>query len=102
MTAVAVAIEHPAVVVDGDFVKVEQVAVPVFSAPAPLPDAGVVLNRIVGCSIDRDPGATFVIGSGDEDIPHAGEIPILIGSAGRIGHIGADEAASGAARATAY
>src|ERR1700719_15623 len=102
MTAVAVAIEHVAFVVDGDFVKIEEITIAVFSAAAPLPDAGVVLNGIVGCGIDRDPGATLVIGRGDKDIPHAGEVPVLVGGADRIGHIGADEAASGAARATAH
>src|ERR1700757_2677492 len=69
MTTVVIAIEHAAFVVDGDLVKIEQVAVSGFSAAAPLPGAGVVLNGIVGGGIGRDPGATFVVGRGDEDIP---------------------------------
>src|SRR5436309_2338212 len=65
-TAVAVAIEHMAFVVDRDLVEVEQVAV--LSAAALLPDAGHALDGIVGRGVDRCPRDTAVVSDGDERI----------------------------------
>src|SRR5258708_4669574 len=90
MAAVAVAIKHAAFVIHRDFVEVEQVAIAVLPTAALLPDAGVVLNWIVRCRIDRDPGPPFVIRSCDVRIPHTCESAELVVAA----HIRADEAAS--------
>src|SRR5439155_972794 len=78
VTAVAVTVKHPTFVIDGDFVKVEKVAIAVLSAPTLLPNTGMILNRIIRCRVDRDPGDSFVVGRGDVGIPHPVEIPILV------------------------
>src|SRR5437870_7950139 len=44
VTTVAVAVEHPAFIVERDFVKIEKVAVAILAAAALLPNAGMVLN----------------------------------------------------------
>src|ERR1051326_2752823 len=75
--------------------------VAVFSATASLPNSGVVLNRVVRRSVDRGPGATLVVGSGDEHVPDTIEIPIFVGSAGRIGDIRPDEPTGSPTRAPA-
>src|SRR5439155_1073703 len=94
-TAVAVSIQDSAFVIDRDFVEVEQVAVLV-AAPL-LPDAGHALDGIVRRGVDRDPGPAPVIGRGDERVPDPRETVRLVVA----GHVGADEAAGGAARAAA-
>src|SRR5256714_3860669 len=66
---VAVSVENTSMVVHGDFVKIEQVAVLVTAAL--LPNAAVTLNRIVWRSVDRYPRLTFVVCGGNEGIPFA-------------------------------
>src|SRR5438067_13779059 len=104
MTAIAVAIEHVAFGVDGDFVKVEQVAVATLAAATLLPNAGMVLNGIVGGGIDRDPGPALVVGRGDIDVPDSLKSPVLVGATGSrtISQISAEEAARGPSRAAAH
>ena len=94
-TAIAVAIEHPAFAVHGDFVKVEKVTV--LMAAALLPDAGHALNGIVRGGVDRRPGHAAVVGGGDERVPFAREAYRLVVAR----DIGAQEANGGAAGATA-
>ena len=94
--AIAVAIEHPAFAVHGDFVKVEKVTV--LMAAALLPDAGHALNGIVRGGVDRRPGHAAVVGGGDERIPFAREAYRLVIAR----DIGAREANGRAAGAAAY
>src|SRR5439155_16901317 len=68
---ITVAEEHTAFVIDRDFIKVEQVAIGL--AAALLPDAGMVLHRIVWGSIDCHPGLTLIVGGRDKSIPLARE-----------------------------
>src|SRR5439155_24146642 len=62
-----------------------------------LPDAGHALDGIVRRGVDRDPGPAPVIGRGDERVPDPRETVRLVVA----GHVRADEAAGGAARAAA-
>ena len=63
-TTIAVAIKDAAFVIDGDLIKVEQVAVGVASAL--LPNTTHALDRIVRCCVYRGPSLATVVSSGDE------------------------------------
>src|SRR5207248_5745436 len=91
MTAIAVAVEDAAFVIDRDLIEIQQVAVAVFAAATLLPNAGMVLDGIVRRGVNRYPGAPLVVGGGDIGIPDALEISILVRAAGRIGQIGPDK-----------
>src|SRR5205085_4057139 len=74
--AVAVSVENASMVVHGDFVKIEQIAVVV--AAALLPDPGLALNGIVRRRVDRHPRLTFVVRRSDERVPLSRETAGLI------------------------
>src|SRR5712692_7524775 len=93
-TAVAVAIEHPAFGADGDFVKVEQIAV--LMGATLLPDASHALNGIIRGGVDRGPSLAAVVGGRDERVPFARETNGLI-VAGRVSAEEANGRAAGAA-----
>src|SRR5207248_1545675 len=73
---VAVSVESAAMVVHGDFVKVEQIAVVV--AAALLPDPSLALNGIVRRRVHCHPRLTFVVSRRDERVPLSGETAGLI------------------------
>src|SRR5437763_952073 len=77
-TAIAKAIERVALGIDSDFIEVEQIAVAILAAAAPLPNAGSPLHGIVRRTVNRHPVRAIVISGGDERIPHAWEGPGLI------------------------
>src|SRR5437773_2210710 len=90
--SVAVSVENASMIVHGDFVEIQQIAVIV--AAALLPNAGRTLNRIVRRRVDRHPRLTFVVSRSDERVPLSRETAGLVIA----WLIGADEAASGASR----
>ena len=65
--SVAVAKEDPAILIDSDLIKVEQVAIGLGAAL--LPDAGVALDGIVRSSVYCYPGLALVVSGSDEGIP---------------------------------
>src|ERR1700731_2902165 len=73
---IAIAVKNVALIVDGDFSEVEQVAV--LRAAALLPDAGGVLHGIVRRDVDGRPGRTAIKGAGDEGVPFAGKAKGLV------------------------
>src|SRR6185369_2175007 len=64
---VAVAVENASVVVDGDFVEIEQIAV--LMTATLLPNASVTLNGIVWRSVDRHPRLSLIVSRGNKRIP---------------------------------
>ena len=70
--AVGVAVHRVAVLVDGDLVEVEQVAVGGIAAG--VPDAADALHDIVGRGVDGDPALAAVVGGREVDVPEAGEV----------------------------
>src|SRR5437016_9123824 len=74
--SVAVPVENASMVVHGNFVKIEQIAVLVTATL--LPNARVTLNRIIWRSVDRYPRLTFVVSGGNEGIPFALETVCLV------------------------
>src|SRR2546430_10141142 len=74
--AVAVSVENASMIVHGDFVEIEQIAVLVTATL--LPNTGVTLNRIVWRSVDRYPRLTFIVSSCNEAIPFACETICLV------------------------
>ena len=93
---IAVAVKDAPVLIDGDFVEVEQVAV--LMATALLPDTAGMLNGIIRSSVHRDPMLPVIIGRGDECVPIAGEANRLVIA----GNVGAEETYSGTAGAATY
>src|SRR5438067_1664990 len=89
-TAVAVAVKDPAFFIDGDFIKIEKVAI--LCATPRLPDACQALNRVVRRRIDRRPGLTTIISRSDKCVPFAPETYRLIVTR----DIGAEETYRGA------
>src|SRR6266404_4318486 len=93
--SVAVSVENASVVVHGDFVEIQKIAVLVTATL--LPNAASALNRIVWRSVDGYPSLTFIISSGNEGIPFALETVCLVVT----WLIGAYEATSGPADTSA-
>src|SRR5205814_230868 len=73
---IAIAIKHMPLVIHGDLIEVEKIAIVVTTAL--LPDAGHALNRIVWSCVDRGPRSASVISRGDEHVPFPGETRCLI------------------------
>src|SRR5207253_6794205 len=88
--SVAVAVENASMVVHGDFVEIQQIAV--LMTATLLPNAGVTLSRIVWRSVDGCPCLPSIVGRGNEGIPFARETGGLVVA----WLIGGYEAASGA------
>src|SRR5438128_12026424 len=74
--SVAVAVENASMVIDSDFVEIQQIAVLVTATL--LPNAGVTLNRIVWRSVDGCPCLPSIVSCGNKGIPFARETVGLV------------------------